>query len=82
MAYHANIKDPQFTVKWFKSFDIVLNALDNFDARRYVNRMCLTADIPMIDSGTTGYNGQMRVVIKVRLSITRVLPCISLTWCI
>ena len=26
---HANIKDPQFDLPWFKSFDIVLNALDN-----------------------------------------------------
>ena len=26
---HGNIKEPQFDVEWFKSFDIVLNALDN-----------------------------------------------------
>ena len=26
---HANIKEPQFDVEWFQSFDIVLNALDN-----------------------------------------------------
>ena len=26
---HGNIKEPQFDVTWFKSFDIVLNALDN-----------------------------------------------------
>jgi len=26
---HANIKEPQFDVTWFASFDIVLNALDN-----------------------------------------------------
>ena len=26
---HANIKEPQFDVQWFQSFDIVLNALDN-----------------------------------------------------
>lgn len=26
---HANIKDPEYDVSWFKSFDIVLNALDN-----------------------------------------------------
>ncbi|KAK7204498.1 SMT3/SUMO-activating complex, catalytic component UBA2 [Myxozyma melibiosi] len=64
VAYHANIKDPQFSVSWFKSFDLVMNALDNLDTRRYVNRMCLTANVPMIDSGTTGYNGQMRVVVK------------------
>ncbi|KAF8523308.1 hypothetical protein BU17DRAFT_43943, partial [Hysterangium stoloniferum] len=33
---HANIKETQFDVAWFKTFDIVLNALDNLDARRCV----------------------------------------------
>ncbi|KAF8244541.1 ubiquitin-activating enzyme [Wilcoxina mikolae CBS 423.85] len=61
-AYHANIKDSQFTVKWFKGFDLVFNALDNLDARKHVNRMCLTADIPLIESGTTGYHGQVQII--------------------
>lgn len=26
---HGNIKEPQFDIQWFKSFDLVLNALDN-----------------------------------------------------
>ena len=29
---HANIKEPQFDIQWFKQFDIVLNALDNLGA--------------------------------------------------
>ena len=28
-AIHGNIKEPRFDVAYFKSFDIVLNALDN-----------------------------------------------------
>lgn len=28
-ATHGNIKEPQFDVAWFQSFDLVLNALDN-----------------------------------------------------
>ena len=64
-AYHANIKDSQFTVKWFKGFDLVFNALDNLDARKHVNRMCLTADIPLIESGTTGYHGQVQIIKQV-----------------
>lgn len=31
---HANIKEPQFDVSWFKGFDIVLNALDNLGVCR------------------------------------------------
>ncbi|THC98664.1 hypothetical protein EYZ11_001867 [Aspergillus tanneri] len=63
-AYHANIKDSQFNVDWFATFDIVFNALDNLDARRHVNRMCLAADVPLIESGTTGFNGQVQVIKK------------------
>lgn len=65
-AYHDNIKDPKFNVAWFTKFDIVFNALDNLDARRHVNKMCLAADVPLIESGTTGFNGQVQVIRKVR----------------
>jgi ubiquitin-like 1-activating enzyme E1 B len=49
---------------YFAQFDVVLNALDNVDARRHVNRMCLATDRPMIDAGTTGYTGQVNVMRK------------------
>lgn len=62
VAHHANIKDTQFNVEWFRGFKIVLNALDNLEARRHVNRMCLAADVPLIESGTTGFNGQVQVI--------------------
>ncbi|KAI2632520.1 SUMO-activating enzyme subunit uba-2 [Hypomontagnella submonticulosa] len=64
VAHHANIKDAQFHVEWFKSFKLVFNALDNLEARRHVNRMCLAADVPLIESGTTGFNGQVQVIKK------------------
>ncbi|KAF2832763.1 ubiquitin-activating enzyme E1 3 [Ophiobolus disseminans] len=63
-AYHDNIKDPQFNVAWFQTFEIVFNALDNLDARRHVNKMCLAANVPLIESGTTGFNGQVQVIKK------------------
>lgn len=63
-AYHANIKDKQFNLEWFSGFNIVFNALDNMDARRHVNKMCLAVDIPLIESGTTGFKGQVQVVKK------------------
>ncbi|KAL8397117.1 hypothetical protein RB594_003999 [Gaeumannomyces avenae] len=64
VAHWNDIKDPQFNVAWFRSFKVVFNALDNFDARRHVNKMCLAADVPLIDSGTTGFNGQVHVIKK------------------
>ena len=64
-AHHANIKDPQFNIEWFQRFSLVFNALDNLDARRHVNKMCLAADVALIESGTTGFNGQVQPIIKV-----------------
>lgn len=58
-AYHANVKDPEFDVDFFKQFNVVLNGLDNLDARRHVNRLCLAADVPLVESGTTGFLGQV-----------------------
>lgn len=57
--YHANVKDPEFNVDFFKQFNVVLNGLDNLDARRHVNRLCLAADVPLVESGTTGFLGQV-----------------------
>lgn len=58
---YGNIKDVAFDVHFFKSFNVVCNALDNLDARRHVNRMCLAAGVPLVDSGSTGYLGQCEV---------------------
>lgn len=32
------------------------------DARRHVNKMCLAVDVPLIESGTTGFRGQVQVI--------------------
>lgn len=64
-AYHANIKDARFDVDFFKRFNVVFNALDNVEARRHLNKMCMAANVPMVDSGTTGFQGHAQVIIKV-----------------
>ncbi|XP_074578121.1 SUMO-activating enzyme subunit 2-like isoform X1 [Curcuma longa] len=64
--YHANVKDSDFNVDFFKQFNVVLNGLDNLDARRHVNRLCLAAEVPLVESGTTGFLGQVTVHIKGR----------------
>lgn len=63
VAHHSNIMADQFNIKWFRSFDIVYNALDNKDARRHVNNMCLASDVPLIESGTTGFDGYVQVIV-------------------
>ncbi|XP_029290705.1 SUMO-activating enzyme subunit 2 isoform X2 [Cottoperca gobio] len=56
--------NPDYNVEFFRKFMLVMNALDNRAARNHVNRMCLAADIPLIESGTAGYLGQVTVIKK------------------
>ena len=43
--------------------DIYLNALDNIDARIYVDNLAIKYGKPLIDSGTTGGRGNVQVVV-------------------
>uniref|UniRef100_A0A182P488 SUMO-activating enzyme subunit n=1 Tax=Anopheles epiroticus TaxID=199890 RepID=A0A182P488_9DIPT len=61
-AYHDSITTNNYGVNFFQQFSIVLNALDNRAARSHVNRLCLTAEVPLIESGTAGYNGQVELI--------------------
>jgi ubiquitin-like 1-activating enzyme E1 B len=72
IPYHQNIKDSSFSLEFFSKYDLVLNALDNLDARRHVNRLCLAYEIPLIESGTTGYIGQSMPILK---KITECYEC-------
>merc|ERR1719458_1111822 len=63
-SLHGSIMKDEYNRDWFKQFRIVLNALDNRQARNHVNRMCLAADIPLVESGTAGYLGQVTVIKK------------------
>eukprot|EP00117_Sycon_ciliatum_P042930 scpid51679/ scgid4471/ SUMO-activating enzyme subunit 2; Anthracycline-associated resistance ARX; Ubiquitin-like 1-activating enzyme E1B len=63
-SHHASVFNPEYSTNYFKQFTLVLNALDNKAARSHVNRMCLAADVPLVESGTAGYLGQVTVIKK------------------
>jgi len=63
-SLHGSIMKDEYNRDWFKQFRIVLNALDNRQARNHVNRMCLAAQVPLVESGTAGYLGQATVIMK------------------
>eukprot|EP01124_Arcella_intermedia_P025721 TRINITY_DN4661_c0_g1_i1.p1 TRINITY_DN4661_c0_g1~~TRINITY_DN4661_c0_g1_i1.p1 ORF type:complete len:618 (+),score=145.04 TRINITY_DN4661_c0_g1_i1:245-1855(+) len=63
-SYHGNVKDSTYGPSFIKQFDLVLNALDNLSARRHVNRVCLAVGVPLVESGTAGYLGQVQPIIK------------------
>lgn len=64
VAYQANIMDTDlFPMSWFEQFTIFFNALDNLGARRYVNKMALFLDKPLLESGTAGFDGYVQPII-------------------
>lgn len=52
-----------FTDEFFESLDGVANALDNVDARMYMDRRCVYYCKPLLESGTLGTKGNVQVVI-------------------
>jgi len=61
VARQGNIKEPHYGLDFFRRFDLVVNGLDNLEARQHVNKMCVHAGIPLVESGTAGYLGQVSV---------------------
>jgi ubiquitin-activating enzyme E1 len=52
-----------FNDKFWKNLDIITNALDNIDARLYVDKQCIQYLKPLLESGTLGTKGNTQVVI-------------------
>jgi ubiquitin-activating enzyme E1 len=48
---------------WSKRVDVVLNALDNMEARLFIDAQCVTNQKALIDAGTLGSKGNVQVVI-------------------
>ena len=48
---------------FFENLDGVANALDNIDARTYMDRRCVYYRKPLLESGTLGTKGNVQVVI-------------------
>lgn len=62
VAHHGNVMSPEFSTSFYASFDVVLSALDNLETRRWVNRMCVAANVPCIESGSAGLLGQVQPI--------------------
>ena len=52
-----------FNQKFYDNIDINLLALDNMDARLYVNSQTIKYKKPLFDSGTTGLQGSVQVIL-------------------
>lgn len=52
-----------YTDDFFQSLDVVVNALDNVQARLYVDSRCVTNQRPLLESGTMGAKGHVQVIV-------------------
>lgn len=52
-----------YNMDFFKPLDGVANALDNIQARRYMDEQCIFYEKPLFESGTLGTEGNTQVVI-------------------
>jgi ubiquitin-like 1-activating enzyme E1 B len=74
IAHHDSVMSTKYNVEYFKQFSLVLNALDNKAARSHVNRLCLAANKPLIESGSAGYMGQITLIQKGKTECYDCLP--------
>ncbi|KAL4506801.1 hypothetical protein ABPG72_001222 [Tetrahymena utriculariae] len=52
-----------FSDKFFSTLNVVANALDNVQARRYVDSRCVSNKKPLLESGTLGPKGHVQVIL-------------------
>lgn len=64
---HQNRVGPEtekiYTDEFFANVNGVANALDNIDARTYMDRRCVYYRLPLLESGTLGTKGNVQVVL-------------------
>ena len=69
-AHHMNIKD--LPISFFSQFSLLIMALDNVEARNYVNKVGVRLAIPIIDAGTLAYKGNVTTIIA---GVSRCYAC-------
>ena len=55
--------EEKFSDAFFNKIDIVVNALDNVQARQYVDGRCVALQKPLLESGTLGTKAHVQVII-------------------
>jgi ubiquitin-activating enzyme E1 len=64
-AYEFKIseKSKQINECLFQDKNIIINALDNINARKYVDTLCFEKNLPLFESGTMGMKGNTQPII-------------------
>jgi ubiquitin-activating enzyme E1 len=85
---HLNRVGPEsestYDDEFFNSLDGVANALDNVEARIYMDKRCVYYRLPLLESGTLGTKGNVQVVVPFMTesySSSQDPPEKSIPWC-
>lgn len=71
---HDSILNLKYDRNFYQQFTFVINALDNNATRVHVNRLCLAADLPLIESGSAGYLGNITLI---KGGVTKCFECVE-----
>lgn len=77
--HHRNIMEGCFDLRFFAGFKVVILALDNEEARSYVNKQCMISKTLVLEAGTHGLLGQVgqndNQAMILRRNVTRCYDC-------
>ena len=62
VEYHFE-KLQKLPMSVYEEADVIIAALDNFNARLDLNKICLRIKKPMVEGGTVGFEGHVQIVI-------------------
>lgn len=60
---HEGTETTVHTDLFFTEQDVIVNALDNVEARVYMDQRCVDTARPLLESGTTGAKGHTQIVV-------------------
>jgi len=55
--------EAKFSDRFFSALDCAVNALDNVEARLYMDQRCVTNQRPLLESGTLGPKGHTQIIV-------------------
>lgn len=60
---HSGTEETVHTDDFLMAQDVIVNALDNVEARLYIDQRCVDTGKPLLESGTTGAKGHTQIVV-------------------
>lgn len=69
---YDSVTNLEYEQDFYSQFTLVINALDNNKTRIHVNRLCLAARVPLVESGSAGYLGYAKLIFH---GVTKCFEC-------